>query len=550
MAAARRLGRRLCRLRSSLRGQLVRTLLIRLLAALVLADVATSWVVYTLMLRSLDAQLSATSVLMGQYVSEQSAAHRTPELTGTTSTQWGQAAQAGSLPSLMLMRLSNGTTQQIGSAPTVSASMKPGAARSGADQDGAVFYTVNQGSINYRVRVSYLPDNQGTLVLATSQQGVVNTMKHIGFVEAITALLAFCLVGMVAQWRIRRQLRPFEEMGEQIVLIGSGELDQRVTPADPNTELGRVGNSVNLMLTRLEHAFNEQRASEHRLRRFIADASHELRTPLSSIRGYAELFRRGASSRPEDLALAMRRIESEASRMGVLVDELLLLARLDSGRPLERAIVDLSALIRDAARDSQAADPAWPVAIVADEAADPRWPVAIVADEAAGADEAVHVIGDADRLRQVLANLLSNVRAHTPPGTRATISARREGDEAVLEVADEGPGLDEARQRLVFERFYRADSSRGRGDGSGGSGLGLSIVSSVAEAHGGIATVRSKPGEGAVFTVRLPVAGVAPAAYIDAGAETAAADGFPADAEPSNRTAQPSRKSARESGSA
>ena len=510
MAAARRLGRRLRKLRSSLRGQLVRTLLIRLLAALILADVATSWVVYTLMLRNLDAQLSATSVLMGQYVSEQTTAHRTPELTGTTNTQWGQAAQAGMLPSLMLMRLSNGTTQQIGSAPIVSTSIKPGAVGSGADKDGAVFYTVNQGSINYRVRVSYLPDDQGTLVLATSQQGVVNTMKHIGVVEAITALLAFCLVGMVAQWRIRRQLRPFEEMGEQIVLIGSGELDQRVTPADPNTELGRVGHSVNLMLTRLEHAFNEQRASEHRLRRFIADASHELRTPLSSIRGYAELFRRGASSRPEDLALAMRRIESEASRMGVLVDELLLLARLDSGRPLERAIVDLSALIRDAARDSQAADP--------------RWPVAIVADEADVAAEPVHVIGDADRLRQVLANLLSNVRAHTPPGTRATISARREGDEAVLEVADEGPGLDEARQRLVFERFYRADSSRGRGDGSGGSGLGLSIVSSVAEAHGGTAKVRSQPGEGAVFTVRLPVAGAAPAAYTDAETETVRSD--------------------------
>ena len=526
MAAVRRLRRRLCRLSGSLRGKLLRTLLVRMLAALIIADAATSWAVYTLMLRNLDAQLSATSVLMGQYVSEQTAAHRTPELTGTTSTQWGLAAEAGMLPSLMLMRLSNGTTQQIGTAPTVSAAMKPGAVDSGTDKDGAVFYTVNQGSINYRVRVSYLPDDQGTLVLATSQQGVVNTMKHVGGVEAITALLAFCLVGLVASWRIKRQLRPFEEMGEQIVLIGSGELDQRVTPADPNTELGRVGHSVNLMLTRLEHAFNEQRASEHRLRRFIADASHELRTPLSSIRGYAELFRRGASSRPEDLALAMRRIESEASRMGVLVDELLLLARLDSGRPLERAIVDLSALIRDAARDSQAADPRWPVAIVADEA-----------DEAAGAAEPVHVIGDADRLRQVLANLLSNVRAHTPPGTRATISARREGDEAVLEVADEGPGLDEARQRLVFERFDRADSSRGRGDGTGGSGLGLSIVSSVAEAHGGTATVRSRPGEGAVFTVRLPVAGAAPAAYADT--ETDAA-----------QSASISRRSARGSGSA
>jgi len=315
-------------------------------------------------------------------------------------------------------------------------------------------------------------------------------MAHLGLIEAVTFLGAFCFVGWMSSRRIRRHLRPFERMGDQVVAIGSGQLDQRVSPADPDTELGRVGHSVNLMLTRLEHAFNEQRASEGRLRRFVADASHELRTPLSSIRGYAELFRRGAASRPEDLALAMRRIESEATRMGVLVDELLLLARLDSGRPLDRAVVDLGALIHDAARDALAADARWPVEAAVDEAGGP-----------------VHVIGDADRLRQVLANLLSNVRAHTPPGTSAAIGARRENGSVLLEVADGGPGLTERQQALVFERFYRADTSRGRGDGSGGSGLGLSIVASVAEAHGGAAGVRSRPGEGAVFTVRLPVAG-------------------------------------------
>jgi two-component system OmpR family sensor kinase len=527
MAAVSRLRRWLCRRRGSgsLRGRLVRTLLFRLVVALVLADVATSWVVYNLLLRNLDAQLSATSVLMSQYVSAQSASHRAPDLTATTSTQWEQAALSGMLPSLMLMRLSNGTTQQIGSEPTIGAAMKPGPAGSGTDKDGAVFYTGNQGSITYRVRVSRLPSDAGTLVLATSRQGVLTTMKHIAGAEAITGLLAFCLVGLVASWRIKRQMRPFELMGEQIVLIGSGDLDQRVTPADPSTELGRVGDSVNLMLTRLEHAFNDQRASENRLRRFIADASHELRTPLASIRGYAELFRRGASSRPQDLALAMRRIESEASRMGVLVDELLLLARLDSGRPLERAIVDLSALVEDAARDSRAADPRWPIETTGDEAADP-----------------VHVIGDADRLRQVLANLLSNVRAHTPPGTRATIGARRAGEEAVLEVADEGPGLDEAKQQLVFERFYRADASRGRGDGAAGSGLGLSIVRSVAEAHGGTATVRSRPGEGATFTLRLPLAGTA-----RAGSAETAASARPTEEETSDGL---NRRSARGSGSA
>lgn len=495
------MSRRLCparawnRLRNkrvSLRIRLVRTLLLRLVLALTLADAATSWAVYGLLLRNLDAQLSATSVLADQYVIAAHNSHQRPALTGTGSRQWEDAANAGLLPALLLMRLSDGSDQQIGSGPAITAQMVPGPAGSGADADGAVFYTTTgrdaSGSVTYRVRVSRLPDGEGTLILASSEHGVASTMAHIGMIEAVTWLFAFAFVGWMSSRRIKRHLRPFERMGDQIVAIGSGELDQRVSPADPDTELGRVGHSVNQMLTRLEHSFNEQRASEDRLRRFVADASHELRTPLASIRGYAELFRRGAASRPEDLALAMRRIESEASRMGVLVDELLLLARLDSGRPLERAVVDLGALLHDAARDSLAADP--------------RWPVTAEVDESAGS---VRVVGDADRLRQVLANLLANVRAHTPPGTAAVVGARHEDGSVLLEVADDGPGLTPRQQELVFERFYRADASRGRGDGSGGSGLGLSIVVSVAEAHGGSAAVRSAPGAGAVFTVRLPV---------------------------------------------
>jgi two-component system OmpR family sensor kinase len=491
----RRFWSRLRNKQVSLRVRLVRTLLLRLVLALTLADVATSWAVYGLLLRDLDAQLSATSVLADQYVIAANTAHQQPSLTSVASASWSNAAQAGLLPALMQMRLKDGSVQQIGSGPTITAAMKVGAAGSGPDKDGAEFYTSTagsgHGSVTYRIRVSYLPDDEGMLVLATSEHAVTTTMTQLGLVEAVTWLLAFCFVGWMSSHRIKRHLRPFERMGEQIVAIGSGDLDQRVSPADPGTELGRVGNSVNLMLTRLEHAFNEQRTSENRLRRFVADASHELRTPLASIRGYAELFRRGASSRPEDLALAMRRIESEATRMGVLVDELLLLARLDSGRPLERTVVDLGALIHDAARDSLAADGRWPVTTEVDEPA-----------------AEVHVIGDADRLRQVLANLLSNVRAHTPPGTSAAITARREPDSVLLAVADDGPGLTERQQTLVFERFYRADASRGRGDGSGGSGLGLSIVASVAAAHGGSAEVSSTPGTGTVFTVRLPLAGL------------------------------------------
>lgn len=484
----------------SLRARLLRTVLFRLVLALTLADAATSWAVHNLLLSDLDSQLSATAVLADQYVIAQHAAHQAPDLTGTTSKQWSKASGQGLLPALLLMRLPDGTQQTIGGGPSIPASMTPGVKGAGPDEDGAKFYTASLPSggstLSYRIRVSYLPDDEGTLVLASSEEAVSNTMAHIGGIEAVTWLLALTTVGLMTSRKIRRQLRPFEQMGETIVEIGSGDLDQRVSPADPRTELGRVGYSVNLMLTRLEHAFKEQRSSENRLRRFIADASHELRTPLASIRGYAELFRRGAASRPEDLALAMRRIESEAERMGVLVDELLLLARLDSGRPLERTVVDLTSLIADAARDSMAADPRWPVEAGVGDGAQP-----------------VHVIGDVDRLRQVLANLLANVRAHTPPGTPATISARRTEDGAVIEVADAGPGLTPDQQEMVFERFYRGDASRGRGRGAehggstGGSGLGLSIVASVAEAHGGRARVASAPGTGCVFTVALPVPG-------------------------------------------
>ncbi|WP_051451199.1 sensor histidine kinase [Actinospica robiniae] len=495
-----RLFRHVRQQRVSLRARLLRTVLFRLVLALTLADAATSWAVHDLLLRDLDSQLSATAVLADQYVIAQHVANQAPDLTGTTSKQWSQASGQGLLPALLLMRLADGSQQTIGGGPSISPSMTPGLKGTGSDQDGAKFYTASlpsgDGSTRtYRIRVSYLPDDEGTLVLASSEQAVSDTMVHIGEIEVVTWLLALTTVGLMTSRKIRRQLRPFERMGETIVEIGSGDLDQRVSPADPRTELGRVGYSVNLMLTRLEHAFKEQRSSENRLRRFVADASHELRTPLASIRGYAELFRRGAASRPEDLALAMRRIESEAERMGVLVDELLLLARLDSGRPLERTVVDLTALIADAARDSTAADPRWPV------------------EAANDASAPVHVIGDVDRLRQVLANLLANVRAHTPPGTPATISARRTEGGAVIEVADSGPGLTSDQQGMVFERFYRGDASRGRGrDGegggsTGGSGLGLSIVASVAEAHGGRARVVSAPGAGCVFTVALPVPG-------------------------------------------
>jgi len=237
------------------------------------------------------------------------------------------------------------------------------------------------------------------------------------------------------------------------------------------------------MLAQIEAAFEERRASESRLRRFVADASHELRTPLTSIRGYAELFRRGADSRPEDLAKSMSRIEAEASRMGVLVDDLLLLARLDQGRPLERDRVDLARIAEDATESARAIDAERPISL--------------------DVDGPVFVVGDEGRLRQVLDNLLDNTRFHTPKGTPVRVKITRADGELVLTVADEGPGLSPEAATRVFERFYRGDRTRSRG--TGGAGLGLSIVSAIVEAHGGKVSATSSNGAGTTFEVRLSV---------------------------------------------
>jgi two-component system OmpR family sensor kinase len=264
-------------------------------------------------------------------------------------------------------------------------------------------------------------------------------------------------------------------------------MSRRVERIDERTEIGALGQALNKMLTRIESAFAERKASEDRLRRFVADASHELRTPLTSIRGYAELFRRGAADRPEDLATAMRRIEQESARMGVLVEDLLLLARLDQGRPLDRSPVDLSRLAADAVADARAVSPDSEIVL--------------------SNGSPVMVLGDELRLRQVAANLLSNADVHTPPGTVVKVTVDADGDRARLVVSDDGPGLPPGMSDSVFERFFRVDKARSRTTG-GGAGLGLSIVAAVAEAHGGTVRLengRETGGNGATFVVELPL---------------------------------------------
>ena len=336
----------------------------------------------------------------------------------------------------------------------------------------------------FRVLVSGLSGSSAKLVVAVPTRDVVQTLHRLLVIELIASGAVLAGVAVLALVVVRAGLRPLEDMGETAGAIAAGDLSRRVERAEPRTEVGRLGLSLNAMLAQIQTAFEARAATEDKLRRFVADASHELRTPLTSIRGYAEMFRRGVAERPEDLATAMRRIEEESVRMGVLVDDLLLLARLDQGRPLEREPVDLTRVAADAVQDARAVEPSRPITLET-------------------TDDAV-VIGDELRLRQVAANLLANARQHTPPTAAVRVGIRRENGSAVLEVADEGPGLYPEEAEKVFERFYRADPSRNRNQG--GTGLGLSIVAAVAEAHGGRARVESEPGHGARFLVELPLA--------------------------------------------
>lgn len=337
------------------------------------------------------------------------------------------------------------------------------------------------GSTQYRT-VAYALQDGGTLVVAVPLREMHQTLRRLlGIMLAVGAGVLVSLAAL-AWWVVRVGLRPLERIGETAAHIAAGDLSRRVEPADAHTEVGRLGRSLNAMLAQIESAFRERTETEERLRRFLADASHELRTPLTSIRGYAELFRRGADTRPDDLAKAMERIEAESARMGVLVEDLLLLARLDEGRPPQRRPVDLTALAADAIADARAVDPDREITLHA------PGPVVASVDES--------------QMRQVTANLLSNALTHTPPATPVEVTVSASDGQVKLEVNDHGPGIPPEISARVFERFYRSDPSRSRD--SGGAGLGLSIVAAVAEAHGGSVSVASRPGEGATFRVTLP----------------------------------------------
>jgi two-component system OmpR family sensor kinase len=284
---------------------------------------------------------------------------------------------------------------------------------------------------------------------------------------------------------IKVGLRPLVAVEETAEKIAAGDLSARLPDAKPDTEVGRLVSSLNAMLARIEESFAARTESESKLRRFVADASHELRTPLTAIRGFAELHRQGAVKGDAATSELVGRIENESVRMGALVEDLLMLARLDQSRELVNAPVNLTELVAEAVESARAAGPEHPITLDLPEEA--------------------FVLGDAHKIHQVVANLLANARIHTPVGTSITVSIESNDEGTTIAIADAGPGLSDEDQARIFERFYRADPSRNRSNDEG-SGLGLSIVDAVMQAHGGKVGVSSKLGEGATFTVFFPLA--------------------------------------------
>jgi two-component system, OmpR family, sensor kinase len=318
---------------------------------------------------------------------------------------------------------------------------------------------------------------------------VSSTVRALTWSQVGIGLAVLLVLGIASYAVVHRSLRPLVEVEQTAAAIAAGELERRIPQRDSRTEVGRLSLALNGMLAQIQRAVassdasaEQARTSEDRMRRFITDASHELRTPLTTIRGFAELYRQGAA---RDVELLMNRIESESQRMGLLVEDLLLLARLDAQRPLEHRRVDLLSLASDAVHDARSIAP--------------KRSITMEVFDGPGTPE---VLGDEARLRQVLGNLVANAVQHTPDSASIAIRVGTENDDAILEVSDQGPGMSGEDAHRIFERFYRTDSSRART--SGGTGLGLSIVDSLVYAHGGTVSVTTAPGQGCRFTVRLP----------------------------------------------
>ncbi len=400
-------------------------------------------------------------------------------------------------------------------------------------------YTTRGGNGRLRWRVMIMLKANGEyVVVAESLTTMDSTIGRLVWAELLIGVGILMLVGLGGAAVVRRSLHPLREIEATAVAIAGGDLTRRVPePAaggePPRTEVGQLGLALNTMLTQIEAAFtarsrSEQAAlrSEERMRQFVADASHELRTPLTTIRGFAELYRQGAAREPEQVASVIRRIEDEAARMGLLVEDLLLLARLDEQRPLLRTPVDLRVVAGDAVSAARVIAPDRRITL-----------------DLGGVTGPVTVLGDESRLRQVVGNLMTNAVTHTPAGTPVVLRLARAGTEVVIEVSDTGPGLSPEQAERVFERFYRADAARtrrapavpgttGTPEASSGTGLGLAIVAALVAAHAGTVEVVTGPGQGATFAVRLPAVAPDPGEDVDDDPDGDDPDGNDPDGDP------------------
>ena len=343
-------------------------------------------------------------------------------------------------------------------------------------------FTIEAPGPDFRVATTVLPSSLGSVIVAQSLADFDRTTRQIGTVFLIIGSLVLLFIAFASRQVIKVGMRPLERIEETAEKIAAGDLSARLDNFEPDTEVGRLSTSLNTMLSRIEEAFDARMQSEDKLRRFVADASHELRTPLTAIRGFAELHRQGAVPEGEKTNELIARIEKESMRMGYLVEDLLMLARMDQSREIVISDVNLSELVQEAVTSAQAAGPDHTITT--------------------NISSSVATKGDADKIYQVVTNLLANARAHTPAGTTITVSTFTDGKDSFVTVADNGPGLSAEDQARIFERFYRVDASRQR-NSKDGSGLGLSIVDAVMRAHGGDVSVESELGKGAAFTLRF-----------------------------------------------
>jgi two-component system OmpR family sensor kinase len=477
----------------SLRNRLILATLSLAAVAILASDFAANTALRSFLVNQVDSQLTSIaggSLLRLDRAGIQDFTAQTTDTTDTTSpfTVLKPLRGVPTATTVTLLDTSGKILGQLGGDLTDSATTTAFAGFTTAkaiNYAGKPFtYLTTKGQPEIRAIAKLLPSGLGMVIVSVSLDSVDRTLGELTALFFFISILVLLLIGIISKWIIDLSLKPLDKVEATAEAIAAGNYSARLPDANPDTEVGRLTSSLNRMLSRIEESFAIRVESESKLRRFVADASHELRTPLTAIRGFAELHRQGAVRGEEKTKELVQRIEKESVRMSSLVEDLLLLARLDQSRQLAKDPVDLNALTEEVVASAEAAGPNHPIIV-----------------QLSGQE--TYALGDSMRIHQALANLMANARTHTPIGTRITVTVAQNETEASITVTDLGPGLSEADQSRIFERFFRADPSRARSGGEG-SGLGLAIVSAVMLAHDGSVTVESKLGEGASFTLHFP----------------------------------------------